>query len=104
MTIKFLRSFAEISFDLFSRADSPIARLYSTSTMEHHHFDQSVMILNSEVRRVFNNNHHHGKVSFSQTRLHYIKYPYLYEVIEKINNDERFCSFYKTAVSKLYVN
>ena len=31
------------------RAESPVAQLYSTSTMEHHHFDQCVMILNSEV-------------------------------------------------------
>ena len=31
------------------RVGSPIARLYSTSTMEHHHFDQCVMILNSDV-------------------------------------------------------
>jgi hypothetical protein len=31
------------------RASSPLARLYSTSTMEHHHFDQCIMILNSQV-------------------------------------------------------
>ncbi len=31
------------------RSDSPLATLYSTSTMEHHHFDQCIMILSSEV-------------------------------------------------------
>jgi hypothetical protein len=31
------------------RASSPLAQLYSTSTMEHHHFDQCIMILNSQV-------------------------------------------------------
>lgn len=34
---------------LFYRASSPLAQLYSTSTMEHHHFDQCIMILNSQV-------------------------------------------------------
>lgn len=29
------------------KASSPLAQLYSTSTMEHHHFDQCIMILNS---------------------------------------------------------
>lgn len=33
----------------FSRVVSPLAMLYSTSVMEHHHFDHSIMILNSEV-------------------------------------------------------
>ena len=28
---------------------SPLAKLYSTSTMEHHHFDHCVMILNTKV-------------------------------------------------------
>jgi hypothetical protein len=31
------------------RSSSPLADLYSTSTMEHHHFDHSILILNSEV-------------------------------------------------------
>ena len=31
------------------RIESPLAQLYGTSTMEHHHFDHSIMILNSEV-------------------------------------------------------
>ncbi|CAG7720295.1 unnamed protein product [Allacma fusca] len=32
---------------------SPLAVLYSTSTMEHHHFDQCVMILSSEGNNLF---------------------------------------------------
>lgn len=28
------------------RIDSPLAQLYTTSTMEHHHFDHCIMILN----------------------------------------------------------
>ncbi|KAA0203077.1 hypothetical protein HAZT_HAZT005709 [Hyalella azteca] len=34
------------------RASSPLAQLYSTSTMEHHHFDQSLMILNTSGNRI----------------------------------------------------
>lgn len=33
-----------------SRVESPLAKLYSTSTMEYHHFDQCIMILNGDVR------------------------------------------------------
>lgn len=40
------------------KTDSPLAILYTTSTMEHHHFDQCVMILNSEGNNIF-------QVSFS---------------------------------------
>ncbi|XP_076367841.1 cGMP-specific 3',5'-cyclic phosphodiesterase-like isoform X1 [Tachypleus tridentatus] len=36
-----------------TKTDSPLAVLYSTSTMEHHHFDQSIMILNSEGNNIF---------------------------------------------------
>ncbi|XP_022246838.1 cGMP-specific 3',5'-cyclic phosphodiesterase-like isoform X1 [Limulus polyphemus] len=36
-----------------TKTDSPLAILYSTSTMEHHHFDQSIMILNSEGNNIF---------------------------------------------------
>ncbi|GIX87246.1 cGMP-specific 3',5'-cyclic phosphodiesterase [Caerostris extrusa] len=32
----------------FIRSNSPLAQLYSTSTMEHHHFDQCTRLLNSE--------------------------------------------------------
>lgn len=35
------------------KSDSPLAILYTTSTMEHHHFDQCVMILNSEGNNIF---------------------------------------------------
>lgn len=37
------------------KASSPLAQLYSTSTMEHHHFDQCVMILNSPGNQVLAN-------------------------------------------------
>ncbi|XP_025423158.1 dual 3',5'-cyclic-AMP and -GMP phosphodiesterase 11-like isoform X3 [Sipha flava] len=37
------------------RVDSPLARLYSTSTMEHHHFDQCLMILNSPGNQILSN-------------------------------------------------
>lgn len=37
------------------RASSPLAQLYSTSTMEHHHFDQCIMILNSPGNQVLSN-------------------------------------------------
>nr|XP_002733933.2 PREDICTED: cGMP-specific 3',5'-cyclic phosphodiesterase-like [Saccoglossus kowalevskii] len=35
------------------KADSPLAILYGTSTMEHHHFDHCIMILNSEGNNIF---------------------------------------------------
>lgn len=42
-----------INFYLFySRVESPLAMLYSTSVMEHHHFDHCIMILNSEVNLI----------------------------------------------------
>ncbi|XP_065332643.1 dual 3',5'-cyclic-AMP and -GMP phosphodiesterase 11 isoform X1 [Cloeon dipterum] len=37
------------------RASSPLAQLYSTSTMEHHHFDQCIMILNSPGNQILGN-------------------------------------------------
>lgn len=37
------------------RASSPLAQLYSTSTMEHHHFDQCIMILNSPGNQLLSN-------------------------------------------------
>lgn len=39
----------------YCRASSPLAQLYSTSTMEHHHFDQCLMILNSPGNQVLAN-------------------------------------------------
>ncbi|XP_071828467.1 cGMP-specific 3',5'-cyclic phosphodiesterase-like isoform X3 [Apostichopus japonicus] len=36
-----------------TKTASPLALLYSTSTMEHHHFDHSIMILNSEGNNIF---------------------------------------------------
>ncbi|CAH1783001.1 unnamed protein product [Owenia fusiformis] len=36
-----------------SKSDSPLAMLYGTSTMEHHHFDHCIMILNSEGNNIF---------------------------------------------------
>lgn len=35
------------------KTESPLAILYTTSTMEHHHFDQCVMILNSDNNNIF---------------------------------------------------
>ena len=35
-----------------TKTDSPLAILYSTSTMEHHHFDQCVMILSTESNNI----------------------------------------------------
>ncbi|XP_068915494.1 dual 3',5'-cyclic-AMP and -GMP phosphodiesterase 11 isoform X3 [Tenebrio molitor] len=37
------------------KASSPLAQLYSTSTMEHHHFDQCLMILNSPGNQLLSN-------------------------------------------------
>ncbi|XP_055837301.1 dual 3',5'-cyclic-AMP and -GMP phosphodiesterase 11-like isoform X2 [Episyrphus balteatus] len=37
------------------KASSPLAQLYSTSTMEHHHFDQCIMILNSPGNQILSN-------------------------------------------------
>ncbi|XP_016963607.1 dual 3',5'-cyclic-AMP and -GMP phosphodiesterase 11 isoform X1 [Drosophila biarmipes] len=37
------------------KASSPLAQLYSTSTMEHHHFDQCLMILNSPGNQILAN-------------------------------------------------
>lgn len=32
-----------------TRTDSPLAKLYTTSTLEHHHFNHAVIILSTEV-------------------------------------------------------
>lgn len=42
-------------FNFVPRASSPLAQLYSTSTMEHHHFDQCLMILNSPGNQILSN-------------------------------------------------
>lgn len=34
---------------------SPLSRLYSTSVMEHHHFDHSIMLLNAKGNQIFSN-------------------------------------------------
>ncbi|XP_033643907.1 dual 3',5'-cyclic-AMP and -GMP phosphodiesterase 11-like isoform X2 [Asterias rubens] len=36
-------------------SESPLAQLYSTSTMEHHHFDQCIMIIHSKGNEIFLN-------------------------------------------------
>lgn len=41
-----------MSISIYCRASSPLAQLYSTSTMEHHHFDQCLMILNSPGNQI----------------------------------------------------
>lgn len=38
---------------LYCRSMSPLAELYSTSTLEHHHFDQCIMILSTKVCIIF---------------------------------------------------
>lgn len=48
-----------------TKTESPLAILYSTSTMEHHHFDQCVMILNSEGNNIFQVNHVTEPAAFS---------------------------------------
>jgi len=37
------------------KSSSKLAQLYSTSTMEHHHFDQCLMILNSKGSTILAN-------------------------------------------------
>ena len=37
------------------KSSSNLAQLYSTSTMEHHHFDQCLMILNSKGNQILAN-------------------------------------------------
>ena len=37
------------------KASNSLARLYSTSTMEHHHFDQCLMITNSKGHQILSN-------------------------------------------------
>ena len=34
------------------KAAAPLAKLYSTSTLEHHHFDQCIMILQTEENNI----------------------------------------------------
>ena len=36
-------------FLVVNRTDSPLAKLYTTSTLEHHHFNHAVIILSTEV-------------------------------------------------------
>lgn len=36
-------------FVVVIRTDSPLAKLYTTSTLEHHHFNHAVIILSTEV-------------------------------------------------------
>ena len=38
-----------------TKSSSNLAQLYSTSTMEHHHFDQCLMILNSKGNQILSN-------------------------------------------------
>jgi hypothetical protein len=35
-----------------AKVDAPLAKLYTTSTLEHHHFDQCVMILQTEGNNI----------------------------------------------------
>ena len=51
-----------------SKVESPLAILYSTSTMEHHHFDQCVMILSSEGNNIFQVKNHYALRNFEWFR------------------------------------
>lgn len=44
-----------MNINCFCRTSSPLAQLYSTSTMEHHHFDQCLMIINSPGNQILSN-------------------------------------------------
>ena len=35
-----------------AKVDAPLAKLYSTSTLEHHHFDQCIMILQTDGNNI----------------------------------------------------
>ena len=54
----------------FYRAESPLALLYGTSTMEHHHFDHCIMILNSEVRLIFKKDQNINLIAFLLLKVH----------------------------------
>lgn len=63
-----------------TKTESPLAILYSTSTMEHHHFDQCVMILNSESNNIF------------QVILNFY---YTYVIFHYMNGKSKFINFKK---------
>ena len=46
--ISFQHSFQHVAQYTLFRIEHPLARLYSTSTLEHHHYDQCMMLLQSE--------------------------------------------------------
>ena len=50
------------------KSSTPLAVLYSTSTMEHHHFNQTVSILQNEGHNIFRqfNSDEYKQVSFRQ--------------------------------------
>lgn len=52
-----------------SRSDHPLAQLYCHSTMEHHHFDQCLMILNSPVGALAHSVHKHAQEASQLTHL-----------------------------------
>lgn len=70
----------------YFRVASPLAMLYSTSVMEHHHFDHCIMILNSEViiyvYSSLNCEFTSSKTEWWNTICYY--YLYLYHKIHKI--------------------
>lgn len=35
-----------------AKVDAPLAKLYTTSTLEHHHFDQCIMIIQTEGNNI----------------------------------------------------
>lgn len=55
-----------------TKTESPLAILYTTSTMEHHHFDQCVMILNSEGNNIFQVRLRRILQSYRKTHYYYL--------------------------------
>lgn len=52
--------------------ESPLASMYSTSTMEHHHFNQTVMVLNQVIQNFLNEGFPKFKVD-----IYYLLYTYV---------------------------
>ena len=63
-----------------SKVVSPLAILYSTSTMEHHHFDQCVMILNSAGNNIFQVRQWKKNINENMFKSSYILYIYLQSI------------------------
>ena len=60
------------------KSSTPLAVLYSTSTMEHHHFNQTVSILQNEGHNIFRqfNSDEYKQVGVLLVAVHYCMYMY----------------------------